>query len=719
MAAFGSLQKSLDKCKRSTALLSIENKKLGESIQQAIANRSPVSYIAHMTREYEKQERVIEGLKLKTRELSRVQNYVAAQKQKREELRGQIMETAGLAYLVSKPLKVGIEFEASMSKVQALTRLDKNSTEMKALTDQARQLGAQTSFTASEAAQAQGFLAMAGFKPEQILKSMPSMLDLAKAGGVDLQRTADIASNIQTAFGLDASQMTRISDTLTMAFTTSNVDLNMLAESMKYAGPVAKALGVSLEETSAIVGMLGNAGIQGSMAGTTMRNALNNLTGSVPNADKILKKLGVTTKDAQGNMRSYPEILYNIAKATEGMGNAERANTLTNIFGIRAAPGMMAVLSDAEKIKPYIDAVKNSEGAAAKTAAVMGNNTEGALKEMESAWQDLSIFLTDTEKGPLTELIRSFAELLRGVSAFVKENPVLFSWIIKIGVGLLTMRAAWLATSYGISLFKTGLLSLKAGFQIFQTMKLLSSVIGIKAAFFAVVSPVGLVVAAIAAVVAIAFLIYKYWEPIKGFFVGLWDGIVGFFSSGIENITASILNWSPLGMFYRGFASLMSWFGVELPGNFSEFGANILNGLIGGLTAGWNKAKEFVVNLGENIKGWFCETLGINSPSRVFMEFGGFTMQGLADGLKTAASLPLAAMQAAVAPMVAAGSIAVASPAMAAPVGGGSSTVSVTVNVYPAPGMDEKALAELVARKIADAQRAADASRRARLSDSD
>lgn len=157
---------------------------------------------------------------------------------------GMLAGGGGTLYAAQRMLKPGLDFDASMSKVQALTRLDKASPELKALREQARGLGESTSFTATQVAQGQGYLAMAGFKPEAIKASMPGVLNLAKAGGTELPEAADIGSNIMTGFKLPAEQMGRVSDVLVTTFTNSNTNLQMLGDTMKYAGPVAANLGV-------------------------------------------------------------------------------------------------------------------------------------------------------------------------------------------------------------------------------------------------------------------------------------------------------------------------------------------------------------------------------------------------------------------------------------------------------------------------------------------
>ena len=741
LAALGGLKKTMDRCAQATRTLTREHRELGQKIQQAIANHAPASYVAHLTRQYDRQARSIEELKLKTRELGRVQNIVAAQEAKRGAMRTSIMETAGIAYLAAKPLRVGIEFEASMSKVQALTRLDKNSPEMKALTEQARKLGAETSFTASEAAQAQGFLAMAGFKPEQILASMPSMLDLAKAGGIDLQRTADIASNIQTAYKLDASQMTRIADTLTMAFTSSNVDLEMLSQTMKYVGPVAKAAGMSLEEAASMSGMLGNAGIQADMAGTALRGMLSKISGT---GAKKLQALGVSTKDAAGNMRSLPEILKDLQEKTAKMGSADRVKTLFSIFDQRAAPAVMALLDNVKDIQPYIDTVTNSAGAAAKTHQIMADNMQGDLKTLVSAWEDVSISLTNTQNGPLRGIIMDAANLLRAFGKWIERNQELVGWILKIITAMLALKIAFLAVGYSISLIITPFVKLY-GFvlrfippsMLLSISKGLSSVAGIlrgalvtglqiagRAILFIgralLMNPIGLAVTAIALA---AYAVYTYWEPIKAFFAGLWVEIKNAFSGGIGGIAALILNWSPLGLFYSAFAAVMNWFGFEMPAKFTEFGLNIIQGIGKGIDSAKEWLMEKIKSIADMLPDSVRSVLGIASPSTVFAEMGAYSMQGLAEGLQNFARAPLAAAQNIATALVAAGSIGLAaSPvAAAAPASatGDGMAATITINVYAAPGMDEKALADLVARKLGDAQRATDASRRGRLADAD
>ena len=347
---------------------------------------------------------------------------------------GMATGAAGL-YKINSIASVGLDFDAQMSKVQALTRLQKDSAELAMLRQQARDLGASTSFTAMDAAQAQGFLAMSGFNPKQIKAAMPDMLDLAKASGVGLDQTADIASNILSAFKMEAAQMGRVSDTLALTMTTSNVDLNMLAETMKYMGPIANKAGMSLEEAAAAAGLLGNIGIQGSNSGTALRAMLNRLAGPTSKADKLMKSLGVTTKDASGNMLNIVDIMAQVAKQTEKMGNADQLAAYKEIFGEEAASGMAELIGQAGAggFAKYAAMIRQqSKGVAKEMAAVMGDNARGDLDNMTSAWEDLNIQMLETQNGPLRGLIQQVTSMTQAAGAWMRANPELTATLTKV-----------------------------------------------------------------------------------------------------------------------------------------------------------------------------------------------------------------------------------------------------------------------------------------------
>src|SRR5690625_4542367 len=301
-----------------------------------------------------------------------------------KEYRGILAGIAGVTMgAVGLSVKAAAGFEQAMSRVGAVSRASEE--DMALLTAQARELGATTAFSASQAAEGMEYLAMAGFNTRQIIAAMPGLLDTAAAAGDSLGRTADIVSNILSGFGLEAEETGRVADVLTATFTSSNTTLGSLGETMKMVAPVAASLGVSIEETAAMAGKLGDAGIQGSMAGTALRTILTSLAAPTGAAAKAISDLGIQTTDAAGNMLPVTSILDQIATATAHMGDAQRAAVLEMLAGREGVSALSALMSvGASRIDEYADSLRNSAGVAAEVAGRQMANLAGAMAEMRS-----------------------------------------------------------------------------------------------------------------------------------------------------------------------------------------------------------------------------------------------------------------------------------------------------------------------------------------------
>jgi len=644
---------------------------------------------------------------------------------------------SGILYAGARLLAPGLDFDASMSKVQSLTRLDKNSPELEALREQARQLGASTQFTAGQSADAQGFLAMAGFNPQAIRAAMPGMLSLAKAGDSELAETADIASNILTGFNLQASDMGRVGDVLVGAFTRSNTNLQMLGETMKYVAPVAAGVGQDIETMAAMAGKLGDAGIQGSMGGTALRAIISRLAAPPKMAADALNALGISAKDAQGNMRDMPTVLQEIYEKTKTMGDAERSGFLKGIAGEEAFSGLQVLVQQAGngELQKFIGTLREARGEAEQTAKVIGDNLRGDLDALNSAWEDLGIQLQTQQDSPLRSITQGITRVIGVVKTWVKENPALASQLVKMagGLGLI------MATMGGLTLMLASILGpfamVRYGMMLLG-IKSLGAVSALKAVGsvllwigrLAMANPIGLLITAL---VVGAVLIYKNWDAVKAYMLGLWAELRAGFSGGIGDIAKTILNFSPLGLFHRAFAGVMGYFGIELPAKFTEFGGMIMSGLITGIKNAAGAVKDSVVGTATGVIDSFKEKLGIHSPSRVFAELGGFTMQGLERGLIKGQDGPLGAVLGLGKQLAAAGAITFGAAGSAIamdnrpPLGSQSApratqvqqAAPIHINVHPAPGMDEQQLARLVAIEVAKLQRAQQARSRSALSD--
>lgn len=440
-------------------------------------------------------------------------------------------------YAAGRFLQPAIGFGKEMSRVQALTRIDKNSPQFKALREQALKLGSETQFTASDAASGQSFLAMAGFTPQAIQAALPGVLNMALAGGVELGETADIGSNILTQFNLTADQMDRVGDTLTAAFTRTNTDLRALGETMKYTGPVAAKLGISLEEAAAMAGMLANNGLRGSDAGTAMRASLSRLASPPKAAADALKELGVSVADARGKMRPMEDVLLDLYKATQKYGQVDQVSFFKDIAGEEAFVGLQTLVAAAGsgELQKLTRELQGARGEADRVAKVMADNLDGDLKNLDSAWEGLRIRISDLIDGPLRSVTQWLTRVLEKITSLAQAHPVLTRQLLIAGGALLAMTATIGSLSLVIGGLYGKLTTLRLGFDILTrsmnvvrvlpalwgmvtgSVSLLGSAIG------ALFSPVGLIVAALAGA---AVLIWKYWDPIRAFFAGVFSGIM-------------------------------------------------------------------------------------------------------------------------------------------------------------------------------------------------
>lgn len=507
---------------------------------------------------------------------------------------GMLASGVGLGYAAKKVLVPGYDFEIGMSKVQALTRLDKNSDDYKMLREQARDLGATTAFTANEVAQGQAFYAMAGFKPEQIKNAMKGTLSMSLAGDIDLATTADIGSNILTGFKLNSNEMNRVSDTLVGVFTRANVNLAMLGDTMKYVAPPAAGLGVDLETAAAAAGKLGDAGIQSSMAGTSLKSIFGRLAAPTSEVSKALKEINLKTTDSKGNFREFTEILVELDKKTKGMGNAKRAGLFKKLAGEEAFSALMVLTDQAStgSLQQLIAELKAAKGEAEKVANVMTDNLDGDLKNLTSAYEDVGIQIFGGADSPLRDITKRVTDLISKFGQWAKKNPELVKQITMITLGL----GAVLAVGGGITLMIAALIGPLA------MAKLSLSVLGIKGSGFLslLIKPIKLIGTAfmmlgrallanpiilfIAGIAGAAYLIYKYWDKIVPFVKNLWEGVKNIFSATWVWIKSFLMKWTIVGIIAPHWDKITNYANVvwdAVKQTFSQF---------------WEWAKYFILN---------------------------------------------------------------------------------------------------------------------------
>ncbi|QQN79709.1 phage tail tape measure protein [Streptomyces sp. XC 2026] len=419
--------------------------------------------------------------------------------------------TAPVAGLGAMVLRTAGDFEAGMNGVRAVTgATGQDFEDLRAL---AKDMGATTAFSATEAAAAMEFLGMAGFQTSDIMSALPDVLNLAAAGNTDLATTADIASNIMSGFGIEASETARVADVLARTMTSTNVDLTMLGESMKYAAPLAKAAGWSFEETAAAVGFLGNAGIQGSMAGTGLNSILATLADTSSTGGRRLAEFGVAAQDSTGQVRPLTDILTDLAD--QGADVAD----IIGIFGLEAGPKLQALLGQgSDGIRELIADLEDSEGAAKEMADIRMEGFAGSVKELKSAFEGLLI--TIGEAGLLDWATQAAQKLTGFVQNLNDTNPELLRWGAAIG---LAVAAA------GPLLMIFGQIASGAG-------AFIGIIKGAGTALGVLTGPVGLVALAVAGIAAAFIYAYQSSEDfrdtvdeavgrVKDIIMGVWTDL--------------------------------------------------------------------------------------------------------------------------------------------------------------------------------------------------
>lgn len=343
-------------------------------------------------------------------------------------------------------VSAGANFEQIMSKVAAVSGA--SGSEMKQLEAQAKELGATTQFSATQAGEGMMYLAQAGFKTGDIMKAMPGMLDLAAAGALDLGTAADIASNIMSGFGLSADKATHTADVLALAASNSNTNVTQMGEAMKYAAGTAHTVGFSMEETSAAIMTMANSGLQGSVAGQAFATSLGRLAKPTKEMRKVMDELNLSFFDQQGKIKPLPTIIKELEDKTGSMTNQQKSATLTTLFGAEAYKNWAALMQEgSEKLEKNTKALEKADGAAAKMAKTMNDNLKGKWIEFTSALEGLAITIFTLIAPALAAIVLGLTQVVRWVDGTIKRFVDLNNYIGNIQLITKAIQDFWLAAS--------------------------------------------------------------------------------------------------------------------------------------------------------------------------------------------------------------------------------------------------------------------------------
>lgn len=528
-------------------------------------------------------------------------------------------------------VKTAADFDSAMSQVAAVSGA--TGKDFDALRSKAREMGSKTKFSATEAAEAMNYMAMAGWKTEDMLGGIEGVMNLAAASGEDLATTSDIVTDALTAFGLSANDSGHFADILAAASSNANTNVSMMGETFKYCAPIAGALGFSAEDTAEAIGLMANAGIKSSQAGTALRTIMNNLAGDVKISGKAIGDVTIATTNADGSMRDLSDILADCRSAFGNLTESEKAQAAESLVGKNAMSGFLALMNAGEgDIEKLSSAIDNCDGSAEKMAMTMQDNLAGQLTILKSQLQELAISFGDILMPAIRSIVsklQGFVDKLNGMDEGTKRTVVTIALLVA-SIGPLLIIIGTTISKIGVAMqgfvkLANGVSKLKVAIQGG------TGVLGkLGAALGGVSAPVLAVVAVIAVLVAAFVHLWRTNEGFRDAIIGTWnrikDTISGFCQGIVDRLNALGFQFTDivdvLKTVWDGFCQILA---PIFEGVFNHI-ANILStvtGVITGIldvfigifTGNWSQAwtgvKEIFSSIWNGISSFFTNILNV------------------------------------------------------------------------------------------------------------
>lgn len=469
--------------------------------------------------------------------------------------------TVPLAAVGGAALKTGMDFDSAMSQVAAT--MGTTTDQIQELEKFAREMGTQGKYNATEVAEGLNYMALAGYDAAKSMKMLPTVLNLAAAGNMELAQASDMVTDAQSALGLTEEETIKLIDEMAKASSKSNTSVSQLGEAMLTVGGTAKMMKGGTQELSTVLGLLADNGIKGSEGGTALRNILLSLSAPTDKAAKQLDALGVSVFDAEGNMRGMEEIINDLNTAMDGMTDEEKTQAISTIFNKRDLKSVNALLgTSTQRWNELSGAIGDAEGAAQAMADTQMDNLSGKLKILKNNLQEAGIAISEK----LTPYVEKLANWIQGlVEKFNALDPETQDLIVKIGL---------IAAAIGPVLLIGG-----------KIVSLIGVVLGAIAKLGAILNPITLI---IAAVVAAGVLLYKNWDTIKEYAQKLWTQLKAIFQK-IKDFIVGI---------WKGIKETASkvWTGIK------DTISGAVEGVKSFLSGAWENIKENAKQNWENTK---------------------------------------------------------------------------------------------------------------------
>lgn len=557
--------------------------------------------------------------------------------------------STGIAGLGVAAVKTTADFDSEMSKVSAISGA--TGTDLDKLRGKAREMGAKTKFSASEAAQGMQYMAMAGWKTQDMMDGLEGIMNLAAASGEDLASTSDIVTDALTAFGLSAKDSSHFSDILAAASSNANTNVSMMGETFKYAAPVLGSLGYTAEDAALAIGLMANAGIKSSQAGTSLRGAITNLAKPTDTVAAAMDKYGISLTDSSGKMLSLRELMEQLRQKLGGLSEAEQAQAAAALFGKNAMSGMLAIINGSDKdFEKLAGAIDNCDGSSEKMANTMNDNLQGQITILMSQLQELAISFGEILMPKIRDIVthvQNFVDKLNAMDEGQKETILRIGMFVAalapmlMGLGKVITFSANVSRALGT--LSAGLV--KAG----GFSGVFTKALGL------ITSPAAIVVGAIAAITAVIIHLWNTNEDFRNTITEIWQKIKDAFTTfaaGIsERLSALGITFSDvtsaIKTIWDGFCNLLA---PVLEAAFNTIAIalqtafNVILGIwdvfsavfSGDWSGAWEAVKGIFLSVWDGLKEYFSTIIGaVKGVADVFLGWFGTNWETVWNGVKT------------------------------------------------------------------------------------
>ena len=557
--------------------------------------------------------------------------------------------STSIAGLGVAAVKTTADFDSEMSKVSAISGA--TGTDLDKLRGKAREMGAKTKFSASEAAQGMQYMAMAGWKTQDMMDGLEGIMNLAAASGEDLASTSDIVTDALTAFGLSAKDSSHFSDILAAASSNANTNVSMMGETFKYAAPVLGSLGYTAEDAALAIGLMANAGIKSSQAGTSLRGAITNLAKPTDTVAAAMDKYGISLTDSSGKMLSLRELMEQLRQKLGGLSEAEQAQAAAALFGKDAMSGMLAIINGSDKdFEKLAGAIDNCDGSSEKMANTMNDNLQGQITILMSQLQELAISFGEILMPKIRDIvthIQNFVDKLNAMDEGQKETILRIGMFVAalapmlMGLGKVITFSANVSRALGT--LSAGLV--KAG----GFSGVFTKALGL------ITSPAAIVVGAIAAITAVIIHLWNTNEDFRNTITAIWQKIKDAFTTfaaGIsERLSALGITFSDvtsaIKTIWDGFCNLLA---PVLEAAFNTIAIalqtafNVILGIwdvfsavfSGDWSGAWEAVKGIFSSVWDGLKEYFSTIIGaVKGVADVFLGWFGTNWETVWNGVKT------------------------------------------------------------------------------------